>query len=76
MTQEERWQQNYTQIVKYMKANHRRPSKYHEEDLRMHNWIKYNKKIMNKGLMAAPRLKKFKKLLALAQEYRRLNQFA
>lgn len=76
MTQEEHWQQQYDQIMSYMKVNHRRPSKYHEEDLKMHNWIKYNKKVMNKGLMPAQRLNKFQKLLAKAEQYRRLNQYS
>ena len=32
MTQEERWQQQYEQMMEFMETNHRRPSKYRLEE--------------------------------------------
>ena len=58
----------------FIKQNKRRPSKYHPEDRDMHNWIKHNKKLMNRGLMPANRVERFKTLLDTVQKYRRINQ--
>ena len=32
MTQEERWQQQYEQMMSFMETNHRRPSKHRLEE--------------------------------------------
>ena len=49
MTQEERWQAQYDQMMAFIEENHRRPSKYKLEEHDMLNWFKSNKKMMNKG---------------------------
>jgi len=74
MTQEERWQAQYDQMMAFIEENHRRPSKYKLEEHDMLNWFKSNKKIMNKGNFPEERLERFNKLLALTEKYRRLNQ--
>ena len=74
MTQEERWQVQYEQMMVFMEKNHRRPSKYKLEEHDMLNWFKSNKKMMNKGVFPEERLERFRKLLELAEKYRRLNQ--
>ena len=74
MTQEERWQAQYEQMMVFMEENHRRPSKYKLEEHDMLNWFKSNKKMMNKGVFPGERLERFNKLLELAEKYRRLNQ--
>lgn len=74
MTQEERWQAQYEQMMVFMEENHRRPSKYKLEEHDMLNWFKSNKKMMNKGVFPKERLERFRKLLELADKYRRLNQ--
>jgi hypothetical protein len=75
MTQDERWHWHYDQIMFFMRKNRRCPSKYYAEDIAMHNWIKYNKKVYHKGLLPADRVKKFETLLKKAAQYRRINQF-
>ena len=75
MTQEERWQVQYEQMMAFMEENHRRPSKYKQEEHDMLNWFKSNKKMMNKGIFPEERLERFNKLLELAEKYRRLNQY-
>ena len=74
MTQEERWQVQYEQMMVFMEENHRRPSKYKLEEHDMLNCFKSNKKMMNKGVFPEERLERFRKLLELAEKYRRLNQ--
>ena len=75
MTQDERWQWHYDQVMFFMCKNHRCPSKHHQEDFAMRNWIKYNKKQYHKGLLPADRVKKFDALLKKAAQYRRINQY-
>ena len=76
MTQEEKWQAQYDQMMAFMEENHRRPSKYKPEERDMLNWFKHNKKAMNKGIYPKERLERFNKLLEVAEKYRRLNQYS
>lgn len=73
--QEKKWQDMYDRIMAYMKENKRRPSKYHLEDRKMSNWIKYNKKNYTHGTMAMHHIKLFEKLMETAQRYYRANQY-
>lgn len=41
----------------------------------MLNWLKANRKVLNAGKMKAERVEKFRKLLALAKQYRHVNQY-
>ena len=75
MTQEERWQQQYDQMMLFMETNHRRPSKHRLEEHDMLNWFKATKKRVAKGGLSDERLKKFNELLEVADKYRRLNQY-
>lgn len=75
MTQEEKWQIQYDQMMTFMKENHRRPSKHRLEEHDMLNWFKATKKRIAKGELPADRLEKFKGLLEVAKEYRRKNQY-
>ncbi len=75
MTQEEKWQIQYDQMMTFMKDNHRRPSKHRLEEHDMLNWFKATKKRIAKGELPADRLEKFKELLEVAKEYRRKNQY-
>ena len=75
MTQEEKWQIQYDQMMTFMKENHRRPSKHRLEEHDMLNWFKATKKRIAKGELPADMLEKFKELLEVAKEYRRKNQY-
>lgn len=75
MRQEERWQTRYDEVVAFIKANQRNPSKYKIEEHLMLNWVKSNRKKMNAGELKEPRLSRFKKLLELAEEYKSKNQY-
>ena len=75
MKQEDSWHQHYQRIMLFMKETHRRPSKHRIEEHRMVNWIKYNKKLIAKGLLSEERTKLFNELLDVAQKYRRINQY-
>jgi hypothetical protein len=59
----------------FMEENHRNPSRHRLEEHDMLNWVKSNRKKMNAGELLEPRLSRFKKLLELAEEYKRKNQY-
>ena len=75
MTQEERWLKQYEEVKGFIEANHRNPSRHRIEEHYMLNWLKANRKVMNKGEMKEERLEMFKKLLAKMEECKRVNQW-
>lgn len=75
MTQDERWQEKYEEVVTFIKKNHRNPSKYVDEERGLVNWCKHQRKIINAGGMKPERVALFQKLLEFGEEYRRVNQY-
>ena len=75
MTQEERWQIRYNEVVEFIETNHRNPSKHRIEEHDMLNWVKANRKALNAGKLKAERVGKFSKLLELVEQHRRVNQW-
>ena len=75
MTQDERWQANYKEVVDFIEANKRNPSKHRIEEHDMLNWCKANRKALNAGKMKAERVEKFRKLLKMTEQYKRKNQY-
>ena len=75
MTQDERWIARYDEVMSFIKANHRNPSKHRIEEHDMLNWMKANRKVLNAGTMKAERVEKFRKLLEITEQYRRKNQY-
>ena len=75
MTQDERWMTKYNEVVEFIESNHRNPSKYRIEEHDILNWLKANRKAMNKGEMKPERVEKFRKLLEMMEQYRRKNQY-
>ena len=75
MDQEARWIERYEEVVGFVETNHRNPSKHRIEEHDMLNWLKANRKAMNAGKMKPERVEKFKELLALMEEYKRVNQW-
>lgn len=76
MTQEERWNVRYQEVMDFMEKNHRNPSKFIPEERGQYlNWIKHNRKLYSAGLLKEERVGRFKELLALMEEYKRVNQW-
>ena len=75
MTQDEKWQVKYEEVMEFIKTNKRNPSKHRLEEHLMLNWIKANRKVMNVGKLKEDRLKRFNELLALIEENKRKNQY-
>ncbi len=75
VVQDELWQEKYQGIVGFVEPHHRNPLKHRVEKHLMLNFIKQNRKLLNAGKMKADRVERFNELLALAEMYRRKNQF-
>ena len=75
MTQEERWMTRYNEVVSFIETNHRNPSRHRIVEHDMLNWLKASRKKMNAGELLEPRLGKFKELLELSEQYKRVNQW-
>ena len=75
MTQDERWQAQYDQMMTFMNENHRRSSKHRLEEHDLLNWYKHVKKAIAKGNYPPHRIEKFAILLQVANKYRRKNQY-
>ncbi len=75
MTQDERWQKQYQDVMDFMDKNHRNPSRHRIEDHDMLNWLKANRKTLNAGKLKEDRVEKFRKLLEMTEQYKRKNQY-
>ena len=75
MTQEERWNIRYEEVVDFIKSNKRNPSKYVAEERLMVHFLKRGRKLINAAEMKEPRLSMFKELLSLSEDYKRKNQY-
>ena len=75
MDQETRWITRFNEVVEFIQANRRNPSRHRIEEHNMLNWFKSNKKQIAKGDYPPDRLEKFNRLLEIADKYRRLNQY-
>ena len=75
MTQDEKWIAKYNEIMAFMAENHRRPSKYYLEERNNWNWLRHTQKQMNSGELKPERVEIFKKLLAMCEENRHVNQW-
>ena len=75
MTQDEKWQARYNEVMGFLEENHRNPSRHRIEEHDHLNWLKANRKVMKAGKMAEPRLSQFMELLELSNKYKRKNQY-
>lgn len=75
MTQEERWQLRYQEVMEFMEANHRNPSRHRLEEHNMLSWIKQQRKLINAGKLKSERVEMFEKLQELKEGYKRVNQY-
>ena len=75
MTQDERWKTRYEEVVGFIEANKRNPSKYVAEERLMVHFLKRGRKMLNAGELTEPRFSQFLELLELCNKYKRKNQY-
>lgn len=74
MTNDERWEAHWTEIMQFMDQNDRNPSKYKPEERRMINWLKANRKVRNAGKLEPNREAKLKVITDRMAQLHRRNQ--
>lgn len=74
MTFKEHWLMAWHGYMSYLEEHKRCLSKYHLDNKRLVNWLKYNQKLANKGKLCAERAEKLHFLLLETEKYRRKNQ--
>lgn len=76
MTQDEKWIAKYNEVKSFMETNKRNPSKYDAIERGLYcNWIRHNRKLLKAEQLKEDRVELFEKLLALCEEYKRVNQY-
>ena len=75
MDQETRWLMRYNEVKRFIEENKRNPSKHRIEEHDHLNWLKANRKVMNKGEMKEERVERFRELMEMMERYRRKNQY-
>lgn len=65
MTQVERWNVRYQEVMNFILENKRNPSKYADREKLLVHFLKRGRKMMNAGELKEPRLSKFMELLEL-----------
>ena len=75
MDQETRWLTRYKEVMDFMVANKRRPSKYEPEERNSWNWLRHNQKMYSKGMLRPEREEKFRELLGMCERYHHKNQY-
>lgn len=75
MTRDERWFEKYNEVKDFIETNKKNPSKHRIEEHLMLNFIKHNRKLLNKGEMKKERMERFCELLDTIEEYKRKNQY-
>ena len=65
----------YDEVKNFIEENKRNPSKHRIEEHDLLNWVKANRKVMNAGNLKPNRVEMFNELLALMEQYRRVNQY-
>ena len=75
MTQDDKWKARYEEVISFIEANHRNPSRHRLEEHDMLNWLKANRKALNAGNLKPNRVEMFNELLALIEQYKRVNQY-
>ena len=76
MTQDARWLAKFNEVKTFIETNHRNPSKHNPgERFKYYNCLKHNRQLMNAGSLKPARVELFEKLLALREEYKRVNQY-
>lgn len=76
MRSDENWDSMYSTVMQFMCRNKRRPSRHRIEDVKMLNWVKFNKRCFRNGTLPPHRKERFEQLLEVAQAVQRVNQYS
>ena len=69
------WKKNYDEVWEFVSKNHRGPSRHHIEERKMLNWLKYNRKLLNRDTISDSKKEDILRLKALISSFNRVNQY-
>ena len=75
MTNEEAWNIKYQKVYAFVERNHRAPSRHRIEEHTLLNWLKYNRQILNKGVLSPEKTDLIMRLRAYIASFNRINQY-
>ncbi|MGN0070028.1 MAG: helicase associated domain-containing protein [Prevotella sp.] len=75
MNRTDTWNENYEQLWLFVSQNHRGPSRHRLEEHRMLNWLKFNRKKLNKNELSDERKQKLEQLQEYIRSFHRVNQY-
>lgn len=68
--------EHFNEVKNFIETNKRNPSKFIPEERGLRNWVRHQQKLVNKDELKPERIEMYKELLALMEEYKRVNQYA
>lgn len=76
MTQDELWVNKHEEVVVFIEANKRNPSKHCDEERgRYLNWLNHNRKLFAAVLIKEDRVEKIRVLMEVSERYKHKNQY-
>ena len=70
-----KWREKYAAVWQFVTEHHRGPTRHHPEEGRLLNWLKYNRKCMNKQTLPPERAELIVKLRNYINSFCRVNQY-
>ena len=62
-------------VWNFVAEHHRGPTRHHSEEATLLNWMKFNRKKLNRDVLEVQHIEKFKRLMAFIRSFHRVNQF-
>ena len=75
MNRDIKWKIHYDEVWEFVNKNHRSPSRHHLEEKKMLNWLKYNRKMLNRDALSDGNKEEFLKLKSFISSFNRVNQY-
>ena len=75
MKREFTWKKNYEALWTFVSDNHRGPTRHHLEEKQMLNWLKYNRKMLNKDQLSPEHKELILRLKAFISSFNRVTQY-
>lgn len=75
MKRDDLWNERYNMVWNFVAEHHRGPTRHHSEEATLLNWMKFNRKKLNRDVLEVQHIEKFKRLMAFIRSFHRVNQF-
>ena len=75
MNRDESWNKKYNELWLLVTRRPRGPTRHHLEEKRMLNWLKYNRKLLNKDELSPEKKLLIERLKTLISSFNRVNQY-